>query len=121
MTAKQSLVIIADKLGAELKELDRQAQGASNTGRAQIAERMQRLHDQLDGIQSTLQQLDKSLQDETVRKTYREDLLRTAPATPAREDRAGLERIERLEKSVEDLRRAIETKQDQHSVPGQPR
>jgi beta-lactamase regulating signal transducer with metallopeptidase domain len=122
VAAKQSLGIIAEKLGAELKELDRQAQSASNTGRAQIAERMQKLHAQLDGIQSTLQQLDKSLQDETVRKTYRQEILQTLPATPAREDRAALERIEQLEKAVQELRRAQQvTPPTPSNSRGQPR
>src|SRR5262249_24026257 len=80
--AKQSLGVVADKRGSELKELDRQAQGASNSGRAQIAERMQKLHDQLVGIQATLQQLDKSLKEETTRATLREERLPTKTPTP---------------------------------------
>jgi tetratricopeptide (TPR) repeat protein len=116
--AKQNLGIVADKLGAELKALDRQAQSASNTGRAQIAERMQKLHDQLDGIQSTLQLLDKNLQDETTRATRREE---TPRPPPTREDRAALERIEQLEKAVQELRRAQQNKQNPPAVPGTPR
>ena len=112
VTAKKSLGIIAKKLGTELKGLDRQAQSASNTGRAQIAERMQKLHYQLDAIQRTVRQLDNSLHDEAVRKSYRQDLLQTQPATPVREDRAGLEAIERLDKAVEELLRAQQDKPD---------
>ena len=83
---------------------------------------MQKLHAQLDGIQSTLQQLDKSLQDETVRKTYRQEILQTLPATPAREDRAALERIEQLEKAVQELRRAQQvTPPTPSNSRGQPR
>jgi hypothetical protein len=130
--ARQSLGFVADKLGAELKELDRQAQGASNSGRAQIAERMQKLHDQLDGIQATLQQLDKSLQEETTHATLLGDQLQTKTPTPPSGDRAALERIEQLEKAVQDLRRAQQNKPDAgplpgsgpldpHFVPGQPR
>jgi beta-lactamase regulating signal transducer with metallopeptidase domain len=121
-SAKQNLGIVAHKLEGELKELDRQAQDSSNTGRAQIAERMQRLHDEVKVIEATIKELDKSLQDEAARETIRVETQPTKPATPAREDRAALDRIEQLEKAVQELRRGQQvTPPTPSASPGQPR
>ncbi len=121
-SAKQNLGIVAHKLEGELMELDRQAQDASNTGRAQIAERMQRLHDEVKVIETTIKELDKSLQDEAARETTRREGLLTVPAAPAREDRAALDRIEQLEKAVQELRRAQQvTPPTPANSPVQPR
>jgi hypothetical protein len=121
-SAKQNLGIVAHKLEGELKELDRQAQDSSNTGRAQIAERMQKLHDEVKVIEATIKELDKSLQDEAARETIRVETQPTKPATAAREDHEALERIEQLEKAVQELRRGQQvTPPTPSNSPGQPR
>jgi hypothetical protein len=117
VNAKDRLGDVASQLGTELKELDLQLERSPDSARGEVVARANKLRDELAGIEATIKQLDKSLEEESTRAAARQDSVRNKAAAAAREDREALERIERLEKAVQELRRAQQIKQDPRATP----
>jgi hypothetical protein len=65
-----------------------------------------------------VQSEEQAASQKSVRAISREQRIRTKAASAAREDRAALERIEQLEKAVQELRRGQQSKRDLPALPG---
>jgi hypothetical protein len=120
-SAKQSLGTVASKLEGELNELNVQIERSPDSTRAEVVAKAKKLRDELAGIEATIKQLDKSLEDESAKAVARQDSVRNKAAATAREEREALDRIERLEKAVQELRRAQQSPQPPQAAPQQRR